>query len=754
MKKTALFVSIVLILCFICSCSGNTATTGGYGAYGSVNLDAQSDFQRKDADVTEAKIVTVGNIPRLYIDGKNTAPLFFWGNTSFTFGSQATMSSQIDLATRSGVSIIMTEVNFATMVDDEVYDFAPIDSKLNYILQRNPDAKIMIRISPSTGKSMFWEDLFPGDAKRFEDGTRADSVSFASEQRVTYAVNAAKALVEHILSNKKYSNSVIGYHYGYGEWFQSTQEDVDFSRAMLKCYKEYVKEKYGTVEELRKAWGDDSVDFDNITIKAPPGSSLTSAVDYNTMKLPEDQRFVDYYEALNYNAADIICLLAKTIKEASGGRSLFMTFYGYAWEVPGPKSAHNGLTKILEDENVDIISSPLTYNDRMEGGTGGLMSLADSLAAHNKLWVMENDLRTLDSNVSVYEEPDAEYNLKTESEESAIEIQKREFGLILSRNIGMYWMDLWGTGWQNNSAYWNEYEKMIKLYNDYAASFDGFKPDVAVVVDESSVNMISNTTTFVENMFYKQKNIFYSAGVTFGLYETSVAVSDYVDAKLYIFLNPWDISDKEAENIKKNIIDKGKTVLWVNGFGRQSAEKIKELTGMNIKHKDETETLCTVLATSEHPIIDELSGKIQIFNDETANPYFYVEDDTAVTLGKYDLNGLVSFAAKETNGYKSVFYGGTLLTESIVRAVAKYAGANIFIDTNDTLTGNHNFISVHAATAGEKTIKLPMKTDVYDYYEEKWYSGVESINVSMEKGQTKFFFFGNKAQIKKVGIAK
>lgn len=44
--------------------------------------------------------------------------------------------------------------------------------------------------------------------------------------------------------------------------------------------------------------------------------------------------------------------------------------------------------------DVDLLVSPKTYGDRMTGGAGGFMGAVDSITAHGKLWINEDDMRT------------------------------------------------------------------------------------------------------------------------------------------------------------------------------------------------------------------------------------------------------------------------------------------------------------------------------------------------------------------------
>ena len=75
-----------------------------------------------------------------------------------------------------------------------------------------------------------------------------------------------------------------------------------------------------------------------------------------------------------------------------------------------------------------------------------------------------------------------------------------------------------------------------------------------------------------------------------------------------------------------------------------------------------------------------------------------------------------------------------------MRAVAVFAGCHIYCDTNDVLYANKNYITIHAASGGEKLIKLPSAKSALEVYENKYYSeNSQEIKFSLKKGETKMF---------------
>ena len=129
-----------------------------------------------------------------------------------------------------------------------------------------------------------------------------------------------------------------------------------------------------------------------------------------------------------------------------------------------------------------------------------------------------------------------------------------------------------------------------------------------------------------------------------------------------------------------------------------------------------------------------------------------VSDDSAIPLATYDSTGEVAVAVVENGKTKSIFYGSTSLPNKILRAFAAYAGATVYMNTEDTFYTDGYLAVVHAKTSGEKTIRFPKKCDVYDYFKGVWYTDVTKITVDVSRNVTRYFFYGSKEIMQKCGI--
>ncbi|MBQ7032630.1 MAG: N-acetylmuramic acid 6-phosphate etherase [Clostridia bacterium] len=111
----------------------------------------------------------------------------------------------------------------------------------------------------------------------------------------------------------------------------------------------------------------------------------------------------------------------------------------------------------------------------------------------------------------------------------------------------------------------------------------------------------------------------------------------------------------------------------------------------------------------------------------------------ATVLGRFCNTKLPAFVIKECGDFTSVFCGTKLLQGEVIRSIAHFAGCHVYTEENDVLYANRNFITIHAARAGRKHIRLRECCHPYELYEERFYDPGEAITLEMAEGETKMF---------------
>lgn len=420
-------------------------------------------------------------------------------------------------------------------------------------------------------------------------------------------------------------------------------------------------------------------------------------------------------------------------------------------EVHQQLSGHDNFEPLLTSPYIDGFASPISYYDRNEGGLGGYMAPVHSVQSYGKIWFIESDIRGF----SNPDEQDASYNPPVKDTNGLIEVHRRQIGQMMTSGIGTWWMDLWGSGWLDNNSVWEDIQKQVALYETYTktlkpASGDktAFRPDAAVVIDEDGLFRCASPTQMLNGLMGRGvREEIQKAGLTVGYYRTQDFIKGNIPSsvKLFVMPNAWHIDDSEMAAIKK-YQKNGNVFLFLSGFGDNSAARIKELTGMTATWQDTVSTSIAV-TNSSHTLTKGLSSVCEAFSLYTT---YSLSGGTV--LGKSGASN--TFAVKENEGYKAVYLGGMVPSRNFYRNIARYAGINVYLESDDVITGNHEFISIHTddAVAGNRIISFGKKVDVFDYYANKWYTGVDKITVNMKAGTTYHYFFGNKSELVKKNI--
>ena len=196
-----------------------------------------------------------------------------------------------------------------------------------------------------------------------------------------------------------------------------------------------------------------------------------------------------------------------------------MFFYGYVFEftaaMTGPAiSGHYGLRQVLESPDIDILCSPISYNDRGLGQSAPVMTAAESVTLAGKLWLNEDDTATYLSSGSF-----PGHTERVDTFEGSNNQLLRNVGQEACRNFATWWMDLGGTGWFNDRRFWDTMKSLAALDDPLTADPQAYHPPIAAVVDEDSMMWVAETGfRATRPLLYEGRAVFARAGVPFGQY--------------------------------------------------------------------------------------------------------------------------------------------------------------------------------------------------------------------------------------------
>jgi hypothetical protein len=184
------------------------------------------------------------------------------------------------------------------------------------------------------------------------------------------------------------------------------------------------------------------------------------------------------------------------------------------------------------------------------------------------------------------------------------------------------------------------------------------------------------------------------------------------DYKLYVFLNAFYVEPARRAAIRAKLKRSGGTALFVYAPGYlgpdgSSLEAMQALTGIRLAKQDEA-GLAQVVLESGHPLAlgiaaDEPVGAKNL----SVAPLFFADDPTAQVVGRMVDNRRPGLVVKPVDGWTSVYSGAMQLPPKLIRNLARSAGAHIWLDTDDAVYSDGQYVGIHAASAGVKTLRLP-----------------------------------------------
>ena len=680
-----------------------------------------------------AEIRNENGSPQLYVYGRPAVPLMFFGQPSI---DRTIYADQVRLAREANIHLYSIEIPMPWPRPGEEADYSDGDLSVEWTEAMDPTALILLRFN--VGPPDWWLDNHPADQMVFEDGT-VGGWSPASAAWADEMVIRVREFVRHYES--RYGRLILGYHpcgQTTGEWFYFESWDgylSDFSPVMNSGFRLWLEDKYGTVDALRSAWGRDDLTFETVEVPAAAEQRRTRI---GFFRDPEQERhIIDFFEYKQEAMKRPLERIARAVKEETDGRKLVCFFYGYLFEMHGlpvgPQgSGHLALAKLLENKDVDILCSPLSYFDRGPGGAGCFMTAVDSVRSAGKLWFNEDDTRTYLSS------PEDPFGRAATPEQTAW-IHQRNFGLIWPRRLGCWYTDLSGTGWLDAADLWENIGRMSLFYRQRLTEPPVRSPDVVLIVDERSPFYTSCSSALHAPLVFEMRSVFQRLGAAVRIHLLSDLVEGHLPpAKVYIFLNCFHLSSRERAAVFARTFRK--TAVWFYGGGfldtDAADDHVSSVTGISVV-RGVPQTGKAMPNPSGGALV---SGVGDLFGTgRRLDPLWTVSDPGAQVLAWFG-DGTPAVAAKWTSAGLRIYIGTLSAPAQFLRNILKASGIHIYMDSDDAVSTDGPFLAVTATSAGLKTIVFPWPAMVKDTLNGIDIArGVDRFSLPMEFGETRLF---------------
>ena len=742
-----------------------------------------------------SKVSSTSNGIRLQIDGENVSPVMYLMADRDSYYSYDTMSTFAD----TGVELY---TNFGGRLDgdndsDPIWTAADtintdvLDRDIYQTLDLNPNAMIIVNINMDAPE---WWKADADNADQLivgTDGTTINEVSFAS---TTYRAEASlilEKIIDH-LSTASYKHRICGIRLSGGntsEWMHYTDSNGnvgDYSSAMLNLY----NKTYGT------------------TLTSLPDLSARKSGSFGALLAVSSQiDVIRYNKLLSKVITDSILAYAEAAKTAMTENNVSWivgAYNGYMWQensAGGIGKSHTTCEEILNSDYIDFISSPVNYNERVSGYGTNYMTLSESIAAHDKLYIAEQDNRTVYADYSVVAGRTDALG-KTYTVEDTIAQLKRDMSTNLVKGTGMWFYDMFG-GWYDNDTIEDTIEAVKDEYDESLALNTSTNSEVAVFVGSETYNYLANgSLDDSNNDSYKIMSQLYAAqrvelskmGTSYDTYMiedlcNSNVSTNWDQYKLSIILSPFELTDIEISAIQTKLQKNGNYVLWVympgvsNGCtdeSTMSADNITAVTGITTKlytpsgwdKLSSDITMSATITEEAFGVKGNTYGSMYEATNQAVVPY--ISDSNATPLATYaNVDSWFSFipefsiafseqpaAAMKTitSGdvtYTSVYSAIPNVPADSLRALCTAAGVHIYsTDKNTVVETNESYISVYSQVAGTQTITLPaaskgMHLRVYDVFAgtEVAVSANNTIEVTLTADETKLYRLSEVEQV-------
>ena len=629
-----------------------------------------------------------------------------YGLSDFPAARTSTYYAQKNIAQFSGAGVNLVNIDIPlsrAWRRVSPFDSASLIADITYVLDANPNAKILIRLH--LNPPYWWmrdnpeecvvyrtkEGDFPGiddgESERLIENDGAKKymrVSLASKKWMQ-DTNEKLEIFLNALKNSPEGEAVMGIQVAcgiFGEWHQW---GTDVSKPMQDRFREYLKEKYGTNE--------------NAVFKPETFRKCDDGFIRDPQKSMDS---IDSGKTIQLTTAEAILCFAKTVKEVMPN-ILCGAFYGYYIGVGYLPDGHLEPDMLYQSEYIDFLCGPFAYSDnRKADGVPTQRALLESNRLRKKLWLTEMDQSPCGTEKFVGGDH--------EKYDETVSILYRNTLWPLLKGMGFWYYDhriipkliapdsknaeagsiYRKKGWWDTPKLMGEISKIQNFAEKLKDMEYTSNADVLLVYDTESFYYRGDG----KDAHYLLHETIGKCGVAFDcIYAKELEICELDRYKCIIFVNSYMICAQDVE--KYRALTKGKTVIYLGAHGycdghTLSVENIKTATNIEVKKLSEAKTIKTIMGEEcEIP--------------ENFKPFFEITDKNAEPLAHFD-NKRCAAAIKGTEVYVSLH----TLPISIAKKVFLDAGVHFYTKSKEPIVTGFGFVAINChKKEKERTLYLP-----------------------------------------------
>ncbi len=530
------------------------------------------------------------------------------------------------------------------------YDFGVIDRQIELFQKNAPGCYFTLMIQLDT------RDWWLKSHENFPNSFTHLSQMASNEEWRIEATKYLQAVLTHV--EEKYGDIMYGYFLLCGtttEWF--SERDYEASHPFKEEYfKKYTNNPHAIIPDEKDLILPENISFN----------------DNKNVKL--------YRQAHAEQTADTILYFAAKAQEVIKHRKLLGLYFGYLFELQGERlwnTGHLAYEKVFFSDDIDMISSPSSYEYRGIASTSAFMTTYKTLDIHNMLYYLEFDHIThlAPAHIEGFTIPGGKNKCKDQTE--TLNLMQRDFMLCVANGAALWWFDMF-EGWFYSDEMMGTIKDMIEIAKKMSKLTQESIAEIAVISSGTSLYGVNKKSEINDRLLGRQRDGLARMGAPYDIYTNEDVLNIDTDKyKLFIFLDMLETTPKQEEFIGKiKTLNKTLLYLYAPGFINGGIDSIKRITEMDI---------------------EILTDEVRSVNCEAelmTKPNFKIVDKDAVTLAEYNTSDM-AIGYKVFDDHISVYSAVGNLGGDILRKIAKLSGVFIYSETAPVYV-NSNVIGVYA----------------------------------------------------------
>ncbi|NLB54182.1 MAG: hypothetical protein GX811_00155 [Lentisphaerae bacterium] len=566
------------------------------------------------------------------------------------------------------------------------------------------------------------------------------------------------------LETYRQKNRVIGLFFSSGTSHEWNAFTPDPGPTSITAFRSFLKKKYKSESALRKAWNDPNASFNEILPPTPLEISRTNIGMYRDPSAG-GRRINDWLMALADAKTQRIITAGKLVKNRYPNM-LTGCFHGNHYK-------DDGLTiNILKSNAVDFLVSPPQYQARCPGQHMPHNQVTDSFHAHKTLFFSKDDVRAFDVGAAYVKNLPymlLPYQGDAVDIEDSLAVYEKGLGYTIAKGIMGWYFHFQDRFFKEEPRYFEMNELMTKIASLNIKRRCKSVSEILMLGDAYSSSWLKPGSRLIQKQV--DRELTFEAGYIGAPYDFMYPESlEEPGVNLDRYKLIYILSNQMATAKQRRIINKlksnGRTIVFGHGAGFLSdknagIENMKSFTGFNFEQLNLEQALTVTCIDTVNPLSRYLpigytfgqSVRPKRLRADTkgnplfppplsVSPVFAVADKDAIDVGfynielpfdyqsatktkgalSYGLKGVsnwpryfVGLALKEHGDWNSIYAGTPTIPAGLLRAICKYAGVHLFLETDDIVYANNKFLVLHTnERSGEREVALPNKTNVYD----------------------------------------